>query len=109
MLDPATSGICTLSLRGALPISRFEGDFDWHSHADEDEMFLVIKGTMRMAFRDRVETVEAGEFIIVPRGTEHCPGAVTDKCHVMLFEPASTVNTGDGEKTDRTVADLEEI
>lgn len=90
-------------------LARFEGDFDWHSHADEDEMFLVIKGTMRMAFRGREETVEAGEFIIVPRGTEHRPGAVTDDCHVMLFEPASTVNTGDGGRTARTITNVEEI
>jgi mannose-6-phosphate isomerase-like protein (cupin superfamily) len=90
-------------------LARFKGDFDWHSHADEDEMFLVIKGTMRMAFRDRVETVEAGEFIIVPRGTEHRPGAVTNECQVMLFEPVGTINTGDGAGTARTVTQLEDI
>lgn len=90
-------------------LARFEGDFDWHAHADEDEMFLVVSGTMRMAFRDREEIVEAGEFIIVPRGTEHRPGAVTPDCHVMLFEPAGTVNTGDGAQTARTVTELEEI
>ena len=83
------------------------GDFDWHSHANEDEMFLVIKGEMRMAFRDRVEIVKQGEFIIVPRGTEHRPGADSE-CHVMLIEPSSVVNTGDGATTGRTV-DVEDI
>lgn len=84
-------------------LAKFRGDFDWHSHAHEDELFLVVSGAMSMAFRDRVETVEAGEFIIVPRGVEHRPGAIGDECHVMLFEPASTVNTGDGAATDRTI------
>ncbi len=84
------------------------GDFDWHSHANEDEMFVVIKGEMRMAFRDRVETVSAGEFIIVPRGTEHRPGA-DEECQIMLIEPSSVVNTGDGTETARTVKDMEDI
>ena len=84
------------------------GDFDWHSHADEDEMFVVIKGEMRMAFRDRVETVRAGEFIIVPRGTEHRPGA-DEECEIMLIEPSSVVNTGDGDETARTVTEIETI
>ena len=84
------------------------GDFDWHSHADEDEMFVVIKGEMRMAFRDRVEIVRAGEFIIVPRGTEHRPGA-DEECEIMLIEPSSVVNTGDGDETTRTVTEIETI
>ena len=84
------------------------GDFDWHAHENEDEMFFVIRGEMRMAFRDRTEIVKAGEFIIVPRGTEHRPGA-DEECHILLVEPSSVVNTGDGETTDRTVSELEEI
>ena len=80
---------------------KIAGDFEWHMHADEDEMFLVLKGEMRMAFRDRVELVRAGEFIIVPKGTEHRPGA-DEECHIMLIEPASVVNTGDGETNART-------
>lgn len=84
------------------------GDFDWHSHAEEDEMFLVLKGELRMAFRDRTETVRAGEFIIVPRGTEHRPGA-DEECEIMLIEPSSVVNTGDGKATSRTVTNLETI
>ncbi|MEL6414598.1 MAG: cupin domain-containing protein [Pseudomonadota bacterium] len=87
---------------------KIQGDFDWHAHADEDEMFVVVKGEMRMAFRDRVETVKAGEFIIVPRGTEHRPGA-DEECEIMLIEPSSVVNTGDGEATDRTVTAMEEV
>ncbi len=82
---------------------KLKGDFDWHAHANEDEMFLVIKGELRMAFRDRVEIVREGEFIIVPRGTEHRPGA-DEECHVMLIEPSSVVNTGDGGPTARTAA-----
>lgn len=87
---------------------KIKGDFDWHSHTDEDEMFFVIRGEMRMAFRDRTEIVKAGEFIIVPRGTEHRPGA-DEECEIMLIEPSSVVNTGDGAATTRTVTDLESI
>ena len=87
---------------------KIKGDFDWHQHAHEDEMFVVIKGEMRMAFRDRVERVRAGEFIIVPRGTEHRPGA-DEECEIMLIEPSTVVNTGDGGPTQRTVTDMEEI
>ena len=87
---------------------KIQGDFDWHSHANEDEMFCVIKGEMRMAFRDRTETIKAGEFIIVPRGTEHRPGA-DQECEIMLIEPSSVVNTGDGAATTRTVTDIESI
>ncbi len=93
----------------AVKLAKMRGDFDWHVHADEDEMFLVVKGVMRMAFRDRTETVQAGEFIIVPRGVEHRPGSESDECHVLLFEPATTVNTGDGEATARTVTKLETL
>ncbi len=82
---------------------KIKGDFDWHSHADEDEMFLVMKGQMRMAFRDRTEIVRAGEFIIVPRGIDHRPGA-DEECLILLIEPSSVVNTGDGAATGRTRA-----
>ncbi|MEL7039923.1 MAG: cupin domain-containing protein [Pseudomonadota bacterium] len=87
---------------------KIKGDFDWHCHAEEDEMFLVVKGEMRMAFRDRIEIVKAGEFIIVPRGTEHRPGADAE-CEIMLIEPSSVINTGDGAATTRTVTDLQKI
>jgi mannose-6-phosphate isomerase-like protein (cupin superfamily) len=85
---------------------KFQGPFVWHQHENEDEMFLVIRGRFRMEYRDRTEWIEAGEFVIVPRGTEHRPVA-DEEVEVMLFEPASTVNTGDspGEMT----AAVEEI
>ena len=69
------------------------GPFVWHHHDDEDELFLVVKGRFRMEYRDRSEWIEAGEFVVVPRGVEHRPVA-EEEAHVMLFEPASTVNTG---------------
>lgn len=86
---------------------KLEGEFVWHSHAEEDELFLVLEGSLDMQFRDRVVTVEAGEFIIVPRGTEHRPVAERE-AHVLLFEPASTVNTGNV-MSDRTVRDPERL
>lgn len=83
------------------------GEFVWHHHDEEDELFLVVKGRFRMEFRDRSEWIEAGEFIVVPRGVEHRPVA-DEEAHVILFEPASTLNTGNvcGE---RTVEELEKI
>ncbi|HMG93875.1 MAG TPA: cupin domain-containing protein [Chryseolinea sp.] len=83
---------------------KLKGEFVWHHHNVEDEMFLIIKGTLRMEFRDRVEQVNEGEFIIVPRGVEHRPVA-TDEVHLLLFEPASTLNTGnvENEKTRKTL------
>lgn len=72
---------------------KFLGPFDWHHHDAEDELFYVVKGRFRMEFRDRTVWVEAGEFIIVPRGVEHRPVADAE-VEVMLFEPATTLNTG---------------
>jgi mannose-6-phosphate isomerase-like protein (cupin superfamily) len=72
---------------------KFKGEYVWHHHADEDEMFLVIEGQFDLHFRDRVVTIKAGEFCIVPRGVEHKPVA-KEECAVMLFEPAATRNTG---------------
>lgn len=76
------------------------GEFVWHHHDDEDEMFLVVKGKMRMEFRDKIVEVTEGEFIIVPKKTEHRPVA-ENEVEVILFEPASTLNTGNivNEKT----------
>jgi GrpB-like predicted nucleotidyltransferase (UPF0157 family)/mannose-6-phosphate isomerase-like protein (cupin superfamily) len=85
----------------------FQGEFVWHKHDHEDELFLVIKGRFRMEYRDRHVWLEEGEFLIVPRGVEHRPVA-DDEVHVLLFEPAGTLNTGDA--TDhRTVQVLERI
>lgn len=73
---------------------KLSGEFVWHHHDDEDELFLVVEGRLRMEFRDEAVTVEPGEFIVVPQGVEHRPVAEGGEVHVMLFEPASTVNTG---------------
>ncbi len=73
---------------------KFQGPFVWHSHTHEDELFLVLHGSFDMHFRDRVVAVREGEFLIVPRGVEHRPIA-EHEVHVLLFEPASTLNTGD--------------
>ena len=73
----------------------------------EDELFLVVKGRFRMEFRDRVEWIEEGEFIIVPRGVEHRPVA-EEEAHVLLFEPASTLNTGNV-RSELTTVDMERI
>jgi mannose-6-phosphate isomerase-like protein (cupin superfamily) len=79
---------------------KLEGEFVWHSHEAEDELFLVLKGRLRMQFRDRDLTIHPGELVVVPRGTEHCPAA-EEEVHVLLLEPKSTVNTGaaGGERT----------
>ena len=86
---------------------KFLGPFVWHKHDAEDELFLVIWGSFRMEYRDRTETVREGEFVIVPRGTEHRPVA-DEEVHVLLFEPATTLNTGDA-GGPRTVPDPERI
>lgn len=75
-------------------LAKFQGQFVWHKHDNEDEMFLVVKGEFTMEFRDRTVPLTEGEFLIVPRGVEHRPSADREVA-VMLFEPASTVNTGD--------------
>lgn len=72
---------------------KFQGDFVWHHHDHEDEMFLVVKGRFCMKLRDGDVWLEEGEFIVIPKGVEHCPYA-EEECEVMLFEPASTLNTG---------------
>jgi mannose-6-phosphate isomerase-like protein (cupin superfamily) len=86
---------------------KFQGEFVWHHHDDEDELFLVIEGRFRMDFRDRQVWLECGEFLIVPRGVEHRPVA-DDEVSVLLFEPAGTVNTGNV-TDDRTRATLERL
>lgn len=86
---------------------KFLGPFVWHHHDDEDELFLVVRGRFRMEFRDREVWLEEGEFLVVPRGVEHRPVA-DEEVHVLLFEPASTLNTGNV-RNERTVAELERI
>lgn len=82
-------------------VVKFRGSFVWHHHDNEDELFLVLAGRFRMDFRDREVWVETGELIVVPRGTEHCPHA-DEEVSVLLFEPASTLNTGNIQ-SERTV------
>ncbi len=96
------------ALNGQLvKVARLQGAFDWHHHADEDELFLVVRGTLRMEMRDETVTIAAGEFYIVPRGVEHRPVA-DDEVHVVLFEPASTLHTGNV-VTEKTRTSLEWI
>lgn len=91
----------------AVKLVKVKGEFVWHHHDAEDELFLVVAGRLRMKFRDGERLLRPGEFIIVPRGVEHLPVA-DEECHVMLFEPESTLNTGNVEN-ERTVRDLKEI
>lgn len=82
-------------------VVKLQGEFVWHHHDSEDELFLVVKGRLLMKFRDREVWVNEGEFIIVPRGVEHLPVA-EEEVHVILLEPATTLNTGNLEN-QRTV------
>ena len=90
---------------------KLEGEFVWHYHEAEDELFLVVKGTLRMGIREdgreREEVVRQGEFIIVPRGVEHRPAA-DEEVHLMLLEPKTTLNTGNV-RNERTRDELERI
>lgn len=80
---------------------KIKGEFIWHHHETEDELFLVIKGRLLMQLRDGDRWVEEGEFIIIPRGVEHRPVA-PDECHILLLEPKTTLNTGNVQN-ERTV------
>jgi mannose-6-phosphate isomerase-like protein (cupin superfamily) len=86
---------------------KLKGEFVWHKHDREDEMFLVLKGTLLMKLRDRDIKIEEGEFVIIPKGVEHLPVAEAET-HVLLFEPKTTLNTGDIEN-ERTVHSPEQI
>jgi mannose-6-phosphate isomerase-like protein (cupin superfamily) len=88
-------------------VVKLEGEFVWHHHDDEDELFLVIDGVLRIELRDAVLVIEPGQFVVIPRGVEHRPVA-DGVVQVVLIEPASTVNTGNVEDT-KTVTDLEWI
>ena len=88
-------------------VVKLKGPFVWHQHAGEDELFLVVKGRLRMEFRDRAVELGEGELIVVPRGVEHRPVAEAEVA-VLLFEPATTLNTGDI-RNERTVAQPERI
>jgi mannose-6-phosphate isomerase-like protein (cupin superfamily) len=86
---------------------KFKGEFVWHHHDDEDELFYVVKGSFDMHMKDKIITVNAGEFLIMPKGVEHKPVA-NEEVEIMLFEPAITLNTGNiiNEKTKATLERL---
>lgn len=86
---------------------KFKGEFVWHHHDAEDELFLVVAGRFRMRYRDREVVVEPGEFVVVPRGVEHMPVA-DEECHVVLLEPKTTLNTGNV-RNERTRETLERV
>jgi len=88
-------------------LDKLKGEFVWHHHENEDEMFLVVKGRFRIEFRDRHVWLEEGEFIVVPRGVEHRPVA-EEEAWILLFEPASTLNTGNVEN-ELTQRELERV
>ena len=76
-------------------LAKVQGEFVWHSHEDEDELFQVLKGTLYMKFRDRTEVVKEGEIIVVPKGVEHCPSTKDGaEVHLLLFEKKTTAHTG---------------
>jgi mannose-6-phosphate isomerase-like protein (cupin superfamily) len=86
---------------------KFKGEFVWHFHEREDELFLVVKGRLLMKFRDREVWINEGEFIIVPRGVEHLPVA-EEEVHVVLLEPKTTLNTGNV-ANERTLHQLQRL
>lgn len=90
-----------------LKLAKLEGEFVWHAHAEEDELFWVVRGTLQIAFREGLKTIRAGEILVVPKGVEHKPIA-QEEVWVVLFEPAATKHTGEVED-ERTVKDLEWI
>ena len=90
-----------------IKLVKFKGEFVWHHHDDEDEMFYVVKGNFNMEFRDKNVVLNEGDFLIVPKGVEHRPVAA-EEVWVMLFEPASTLNTGNV-MIEKTKQELESI
>ncbi|MBM3538635.1 MAG: cupin domain-containing protein [Alphaproteobacteria bacterium] len=83
-----------------IKVVKVDGDFVWHRHAEADELFIVLKGKLRMDFRGREVAIGPGELIVVPRGTEHKPHA--ENCEMILLERRGVANTGDGPATERT-------
>ncbi len=90
-----------------MKIAKLKGKFLWHLHEKEDEMFYVLKGQLMIKFRDKDHILNEGEFIIIPKGTEHMP-VTKEEVHVMLIEAKTTLNTGNV-KNERTVENLEKI
>jgi mannose-6-phosphate isomerase-like protein (cupin superfamily) len=77
-----------------IKLAKIEGEFDWHTHPETDELFLIVKGKLEIHFRDGMISLNEGEMYVVPKGVEHKPVAETE-CHILLIEPVGTVNTGD--------------
>lgn len=88
-------------------LAKLKGEFEWHQHDDEDELFLVVKGHLTIKLRDQDVELDPGEFVIIPRRIEHLPVAA-EEVHVVLLEPKSTLNTGNVQ-SDRTVTDLKRV
>ena len=89
-------------------LAKISGEFVWHTHEDADELFMVMKGTLRMGLRGGDQLVYVGEFLIVPRGVEHKPVAESGEVWMLMFEPSGTLNTGTA-GGERTVAVLEKL
>ena len=90
-------------------LAKVKGDFVWHSHEHEDEMFLVHKGTLYIEFRDKTEILNEGEMIVIPKTVEHRPYTLDDEeVWILLFEPAGTINTGDT-KSEMTKTNLKRL
>ena len=90
-----------------MKLVKLKGEFVWHHHEAEDELFLVVRGRLLIKLRDRDLRLEEGEFVVIPRGVEHLPVA-EEEAHVLLLEPKSTLNTGNV-RSDRTVDELERV
>jgi len=88
-------------------LAKLKGEFIWHQHENEDELFMVIKGKLKIKLNDKEIDLDEGQFFIIPRGVEHLPVA-EEEVHVMLFEPQSVLNTGD-QSNERTIETLEKI
>jgi len=89
-------------------LAKLEGEFEWHHHENEDELFFVLKGKLLVHFRDKTIELEPGEMLVIPKGIEHKPEA-HEEVHLAIFEPVGTVNTGENEHGELTVAELDWI
>jgi mannose-6-phosphate isomerase-like protein (cupin superfamily) len=105
VFDPHIAGDVNES---QVKIAKFGDVFDWHAHDNEDEAFLVLRGRIAIDFRDGTVELSSGEFIVVPRAVEHRPRSLSEEPIVLMFEPATTLNTGNA-KSDLTVADLKRL
>ena len=105
VFDPHIAGDVNES---QVKIAKFGDVFDWHAHENEDEAFLVLRGRIAIDFRDGPVELGEGDFIVVPKGVEHRPRSLTLEPVVLMFEPATTLNTGNA-KSDLTVADLKRL